>query len=494
MLLRLIAGVAAALALTACSTAPQEAVQAPARRPNIIVILADDLGYGDLSTYGGWIPAPNITALAASGVKFTDGYVTAAVCAPSRSALLSGRSQTRFGFEFNPVGRDASGGLPLAETTIPKVMRDAGYATGMVGKWHIGQAPGFHPLDRGFDSFYGLLGGATDFILDRQPGDLIAPIAGDQLTTRDRFPVSRGREVVREPRYLTEAFTEEAIGFIRQNRDKPFFLYLAQTAPHTPLQATKMYADRFAAIQDPHRRAYAAMVSALDDSVGQVVAELKAQGLEKDTIVVFLSDNGCAGYVRGACSNAPLAGFKGMPWQGGIKVPYILSAPGRVAPGQVIGAPVSSLDLMVTAARAGGAAAPANAEGTDLLAMLRRRAAPAERSLFWRTGPNYAARQGRWKLIVVNKSDVVDDPNDVYGSPTPDGVGAAISPLGQWVLLYDIDKDPGETTDVSDAHPAVVKQMMAGYRAWDAANAPPMWTSRRQFRSEVNGRKVQLYN
>lgn len=490
MQVRLIAALVLVLALAACSTAPQETARA--RRPNVIVILADDLGYGDLSTYGGWIPAPHITALAASGVRFTDGYVSAAVCAPSRAALLTGRPQTRFGFEFNPVGRDATSGLSLDETTLAQVMRGAGYATGMVGKWHIGSGPGYHPLDRGFGSYFGILGGASDYWAGQGPADLFAAIGGDDLTARRLSPVVRGREMVEEKRYLTDAFTDEAVDFMRQNRDRPFFLYLAHTAPHTPLQATARYADRFAHIPDPHRRAYAAMVSALDDGVGRVMAELKALGLEEDTIVVFLSDNGCANYVRGACTNAPLSGAKGMYWEGGIRVPFILSAPGRAPAGRTVSAPVSSLDLMVTAARAAGRAPPAAAEGADLLALL---GGPGpDRALFWRSGPNYAVREGRWKLLVVNKADSLDGPGGVYGKPTPDHVPAVVSPLGQWVLLYDLEADPGEKVDVSARHPEIVRRLMADYRAWDRRNVPPIWTSRRQFRTEVNGYRVQLYN
>ncbi|NBB15183.1 sulfatase-like hydrolase/transferase [Caulobacter sp. SLTY] len=492
--MRALMALAAALILTACAGHAETEVAQPKRQPNVIVILVDDLGYGDLSTYGGWIPTPHITALAASGARFTEGYVSAAVCAPSRAALLTGRPQTRFGFEFNPVGRDATSGLSRGETLMPQVMKQAGYATGMVGKWHIGSGPGFHPLDRGFDSYFGILGGAGDFWLEQKPGDIHAAIDGDQLTVRSRMPVVRGREPVTETRYLTDAFTDEAIDFVEANKDRPFFLYLAHTAPHTPLQATAQYAARFPDIKDPHKRAYAAMVSGLDDNIGRLMAALKARGLERDTIVVFLSDNGCAHYVRGACTNKPLAGFKGMYWEGGIRVPFILSAPGRVAPGQVIATPVSSLDLMVTAARAAGAAPPAKAEGLDLIGLLKARGKAPERGLFWRTGPNYAVREGRWKLVVVNKTDDLDDPAGVYGSPTPDGVGAVISPLGQWVLLYDLAADPGEKVDLSARHPEVVKRLMASYRAWDANNAPPMWTSRRQFRTEVEGYKVQLYN
>lgn len=485
---------AAALCAGSCAGVDAPAT-AEARQPNIILILADDLGYGDTSTYGGSIPTPNLDALAASGVRFTSGYVPAAVCAPSRAALLSGRQQTRFGFEFNPVGRDELTGLPLAETTMAQVLKTAGYVTGIVGKWHIGQAAGYHPMDRGFDSFFGVLGGATDFITRPAAGDIAAVIPGDNLTTRARFPVSRGREVVDEPRYLTEAFTDEARGFIRANRDKPFFLYLAYTAPHTPLQATKTYADRFPDIASPYQRTYAALVSSLDDGVGGIMAELRAQGLERDTVVIFLSDNGCAGYIRGGCTNRPLEGSKGTPWEGGVRVPFIMSAPGRIPAGRVEDRAISSLDIMTTAARLAGAAAPENAEGRDLIAALTTgRDKPVHDALFWRMGPNYAVREGRWKLVVVNKSDTVQDLDKLYGQPVPDGVPATVSPLGQWVLLFDLDADPGETRDLAAQHPEVVKRMTARFADWNRRNVPPMFTSRRQFHSLIGERRVQLFN
>ncbi|WGM40634.1 sulfatase-like hydrolase/transferase [Caulobacter sp. NIBR1757] len=484
----------AAMGIGSCAGVGQQRASEP-RRPNIIVILADDLGYGDMSTYGGSIPTPNIDRLAASGVRFTSGYVPAAVCAPSRAALLSGRQQTRFGFEFNPVGRDEMTGLPLGETTIAQMLKGAGYVTGIVGKWHIGQAAGFHPLDRGFDSFFGVLGGATDFITRPAEGDIAAVIPGDNLTTRTRFPVSRGREVVEEPRYLTEAFTEEARGFIRTQRDKPFFLYLAYTAPHTPLQATKTYADRFPDIASPYQRTYAAMVSALDDGVGAIMGELRAQGLERDTVVIFLSDNGCAGYIRGGCTNRPLEAGKGTPWEGGIRVPFILAAPGRIPAGVVDDRVISSLDIMTTAAQLAGTRAPQKAEGADLVAALTTaRDKPVHDALSWRMGPNHAVREGRWKLIVVNKSDTIQNLDKVYGEPVPDGIAATVGPLGQWVLLYDLDADPGETRNLAAQYPEVVQRLSSRFETWNALNVEPIFTSRRQFHSLIGEWRVQLFN
>ena len=488
----LIVLIAAGLASACATNAPPDAPSADAapRRPNIVIILADDLGYGDLGAYGGrLVPTPHIDALARGGVRYAAGYTTAAVCAPSRAGLLSGRNQSRFGFEFNPVGRDERIGMPPGETTFAELARSAGYRTALFGKWHVGQAAGFHPLDQGFDQFVGLLGGATNYFPDGAEGISRAETGADRLTTRARFPLYRGRDLIDPPGDLTDLLTEEAVGFIRANRARPFLLYLAHLAPHTPLQAPQAAAARHAHIASPHQRIYAAMVEKLDSSVGRVVAELRARGLERDTVILFLSDNGCPNYVRGACSNAPLSGHKAFPWEGGLRVPFILAAPGRIAGGRIEQRPVSSLDILPTVAALAGVAAPAAAEGRNLLAR-----ATDGRSLFWRMGPNFAVRQGRWKLIVVNRSDRVDDLTNLLGAPVPDGIRAEVSPLGQWELLFDVEADPGEHRDLAARHPEVVARLRADFAAWNAANVEPIFTSRRQFRAEVNGRRVQLFN
>lgn len=472
---------------------------APAKRtdtrPNVIVILADDLGYGDLGAYGGKvIPTPNIDALARSGVRYTDAYATAAVCAPSRAGLLTGRHQSRFGFEFNPVGRDEQTGVPVNETSIAQVMKSAGYTTSMIGKWHTGQAPGFHPLDRGFDSFFGFLGGAASYYADPAESAMQADTGADGAMNRTRFPVIRDHQIIDQKGYLTDVFTDEAGKFIAANRDKPFFLYLAYNAPHTPLQAPKAYTDRFADIASPHQRLYAAMVSSLDDNIGRLRQTLRDEGLERDTVVILLSDNGCPNYIRGACSNAPLAGYKAFPWEGGVRVPFMISAPGRLPAGVVSNREVSTLDIMPTLARLSDAPKPVGAEGQDLLGKPAPKGKAAERALFWRMGPNYAVRDGRWKLLVVNKSDTVQDMDNILGAPVPDGIKAEVSPLGQWVLLFDVAADPGEKHDLAARHPKVVARLSKAFSTWDKANIDPMFTSRRQFRSEVDGRKVQLFN
>jgi arylsulfatase A-like enzyme len=480
-------------AFTAGLGAPSEA-RAVDSRPNVIVIVADDLGYGDIGANGGRIPTPNIDALARSGVRFTNGYVTATVCAPSRAGLLTGRAQTRYGFEFNPVGRDERVGPPTTETMMPGILKSQGYATGMVGKWHVGKAAGFHPLDRGFDSYYGVLDGGTSFFPEVGPDDEVAITADFAQFNRARLPIYRGREVIEAPGYLTDRFTDEAVQFVSQKRDRPFYLYLAHTAPHTPLMAPKVYLDRFKHIQDTHHRVYAAMVASLDDGVGRLLKALDETGQRGNTIVVFLSDNGCPFYVRGACSNAPLLGHKALPWDGGIRVPFLMSWPDRLRPAR-FDRPVSSMDVLPTVVRAAGATPTSDKEGVDLVPYLTgaKRNAP-HAALFWRMGPNRVVRTDRWSLVVVNKSDTAEDPEGLVGRPVPDGVPAAVSPLGQYTLLYDMRTDPGQTQDLSSRHPNVVADLEQRFKAWDADNITPMFTSRRQFSIEVNGRKIQLFN
>jgi arylsulfatase A-like enzyme len=464
------------------------------RRPNVIFIVADDLGYGDLGSYGGPIPTPHLDALAASGARMKAGYVTAAVCAPSRAALITGRHQSRFGFEFNPVGRDEQRGLPPGESTMAESLKQAGYATGAVGKWHLGQAAGFHPLDRGFDSYFGVLGGATSFWKTQGPGDERAPTAEDRYINRQRLPIYRGREVVNPDGYFTDVLTDEAVGFIDRHKSQPFFLYLAYTAPHTPLEASAKYIERFKHVEDQHARVYRAMVSAMDDGVGKLRAKLRAEGLDDDTLIVFVSDNGCANYVRGACSNGPLSGAKGYPWEGGIRVPFLVSWPGVIRP-SAPDAPVSILDVRPTVAAATGAT-PIEGGGVNLLPALSGRGAlDSQRTLHWKTGPNYAIRDGRWKLLVVNKSDRGEkDTTESVGQPLPDGVPARVSPLGQHVLLFDLQNDPGETVDLAARHPEVVRRLQQRWAEWDRGNVAPMWTSRRQFQLEHQGRKIELFN
>ncbi|MGD9598718.1 MAG: sulfatase-like hydrolase/transferase [Steroidobacteraceae bacterium] len=453
----------------------------------MILIVADDLGSGDLGAYGGSIATPHIDALARSGIRYSSAYATAPICSPSRAGLLSGRFQGRFGFYFNLVGRDT--GMPAGETTIAEVAKAAGYRTAMIGKWHVGEGPGREPLDQGFDSFFGFLGGATSYFPDGTPGLITADTGADKLVTRARFPILRNREVVEPPGNITDVFTAEAIRFIDSSRDQPFFLYLAYNAPHMPFQATAEEVAPFAATPSVSSRVYQAMITTLDAGVGRLVDALRARGLEKNTIVYFISDNGCPNYTHGACSNAPYSGWKAFPLEGGIRVPFILSAPGRVPPGQIESRLVSTLDIMPTVAAVMGRPAPASSEGQDLLASQDRY---GERALYWRMGPNHWARQGPWKLITINKAAEVQSLSEVVGKPLPDAVPSGVSSLGQWQLLFNLDLDPGETLDVAARHRDAAGLLQQGYATWDEKNLAPAFPSRREFRTEMVGRKVQL--
>jgi arylsulfatase A-like enzyme len=521
-----VAALALATAAAVGATHPSVAAarplaSAPAHRaPNVIVILADDLGYGDTGVYGSKvIHTPNIDALAASGVRFTSAYVSHPVCSPSRAGLLTGRYQERFGYEFNPVGRDRTGGVSLNEITIAQIMKSAGYATGMIGKWHIGEARGYYPSDRGFDEFFGMAAGGSTYIVDPKPTDEFYTYPGADaaerttnepdprlatmspkerlVAARGRAPITRNHAVVDEEDYLTDAFTRESLDFIDRHKAKPFFLYLAYNAPHVPLQATKKYLDRYRDIPEKGPRIYAAMVSALDDGVGAVMAKLKAEGLERDTIVIFLSDNGCARYIQGACSNAPLSGYKGDHLEGGVRVPYIVSWPGRVPGGKVDDRPISSLDIVPTAAAAAGAKLPKDRvyDGVDLMPYLTggKTGAPNP-TLYWRAGASYAIRDGTNKLWEANKAAPGVVAGQDAGKIAPDGIVAKVGPYGRHVMLYDLKSDAAERHNLAKAKPDLVARLQAKLAAWDKTLVPPQWTSKRQAFREYDGTVLELFD
>jgi arylsulfatase A-like enzyme len=440
------------------------AAAARPRRPNLVVILADDMGYGDIGCYGSPdVPTPHIDALARGGTRFTDGYVSCAVCSPSRAALLTGRYQQRFGHEFNsgPMEREAEigFGLPASEKIVPSYLKPAGYRSMAIGKWHLGIRAGYHPLDRGFDEFYGFLTGGNAYITQQTPRGHSTASDGDggKLVAKRADPIRRGREAVEENRYLTDAFGDEAVRFIERNKANPFFLYLAPNAIHTPLHTVERYLDRVANIPNEKHRVLAAMTCALDDVVGAVVSKLRETGLEKDTFIVFLSDNGCP-VMTGAGSNRPLSGEKVTYFEGGIRVPFILYWPGHVPAGRVEHRPVVSRDILPTFLAAARVETAARFDGVDLLPFLRNSAVPHE-ALFWRGGNGRAVRKGKWKLVEFG---------------------------GEFSQLYDLESDIGEKHDVSAQHPEVVKDLSAAWRRWSDEMARPAWPPR--FRKvTVNG-------
>jgi arylsulfatase A-like enzyme len=317
-------------------------------KPNIVLIVADDLGHGDLSIQGcKEFSTPRIDSIAENGIRFTGAYVTCPVCAPSRAGLLTGRYQDRFGFIGNPEP-GAKWGLPKDETTLAAALKAAGYCTAMFGKWHLGEEPQYRPTARGFDEFYGFLSGKHSYWNANDP---------------EWGPMMRGdAEPAALDKYLTFQLADEACGFIRAQKENPFFLYLAFNAPHAPMEAPPDYLAKTKHIKNRRRAVYAAMVMALDDAVGQVLDEVRRAGLEKNTLIVFLSDNGGAtipGSDENGANNAPLRGSKAQLWEGGIRVPFFVSWPGKIQPGSACDLPVISLDLFPTLAALTGAEVPA---------------------------------------------------------------------------------------------------------------------------------------
>ncbi|MCD6051545.1 MAG: N-acetylgalactosamine-6-sulfatase [Verrucomicrobia bacterium] len=396
------------------------------RRPNVIVLLADDLGYSELGCQGNaGVLTPNIDSLARNGVRFTQGYVSAPFCCPSRAGLMTGRYQTRFGHELNVVGKgnlDPSIGLPLTERAMAEHLKAAGYRTGLVGKWHLGGVEKFHPQKRGFDEFYGFLHeghffvpppftGVTSFLRTNSVafgerftnGPVIWSnhVRGNEPPYDAENPMLRGTREITEPEYLTEAFTREAVGFITRNEKQPFFLYVAYNAVHSPMQATPEQLARFAHIPDMQRRIFAAMLSSLDDSVGALLAKLRELKLEENTLIFFLSDNGGPTQEL-TSSNAPLRGGKGQLFEGGIRVPFLAQWKGKIPAGKVYEQAVISLDILATSLSAAQVAPTGEnkLDGVNLLPFLRgeKQGAPHE-VLFWRYGANIAVRSGDWKLV-----------------------------------------------------------------------------------------------
>jgi arylsulfatase A-like enzyme len=435
---------AALAAVTLAGAAHHARADAP-RRPHVLVIVADDLGYADVGFHGCRdVPTPHLDALAASGVVCTSGYVSGPYCSPTRAGLLTGRYQQRFGHEFNAGG--PGGGLPLDQTTLADRLARAGYRTALIGKWHLGAKPRFHPCDRGFAEFFGFLGGSHSYL----PG------------FRGRDPILRDRQPVLEKDYLTDAFAREAVRFLDRDHEHPFFLTLAFNAVHTPMDADEPRLARFASIADPRRRTYAAMLTALDDAVGRVTATLRARGLDRDTLVCFFSDNGgptMPGTTLNGSSNAPLRGSKRQTLEGGIRVPFVISWPGTIPPGR-FEEPVIQLDVAPTVLAAAGIPADdAGFDGVDLLPHLTGRAAAApHETLYWRFGEQMAIRRGGWKLVRWGRNETVDRAET-------------------WPKLYDLANDPGESHDLAATEAAKVAELEAAWQAWDAELPRPVGTS-----------------
>jgi arylsulfatase A-like enzyme len=424
-------------------------------KPNVLLIVADDLGYGDIGVHGGKeVPTPNIDKLAASGVRCNSGYVAAPYCSPSRAAMLTGRAPTRFGHEFNPhVGDEDMLGLPLEERTVADDLRGAGYATGLIGKWHQGFSPAHHPQARGFDDYFGFLVGGHNYLLRK---DAEAHFGSGH----SHDMIYRGTQLQKLDGYTTDLFTDEALSFIDRHSQGPWFLYLSYNAVHTPLEVLSKYESRVPdSIADKDRRGYLSLLIGLDDSIGRLMEHLRAVGQDKETLVFFLSDNGGAGrkpwlaYNTGV--NKPLRGDKGQTLEGGIRVPYFVSWPGHLPAGAVYDSPVSGLDILPTATAVAGVKDRENVEGVNLIPYLsgEKKESP-HTSLAWRFGPQKALRAGNWKIV---------DSRD-FDSKSQSG----------W-QLFDVVSDIGEMEDLSAKFPEKKTELIAAWEKWDSLNIPPRW-------------------
>lgn len=454
------------------------------RLPNIVLLLADDLGYGETGCQGNpQVPTPHIDSIAENGVRFTQGYVTAPFCSASRAGLLTGRYQTRFGYEFNPVGahnEDPRAGLPVRERTLADVLADAGYVTGLIGKWHLGGTAQYHPLRRGFDEFFGFLheghyyvpppyrqtttwlrrrtlpGGGTGRWTSADGTLIFSTHLGYTEPDYDADnPIYRAGQPVVEQDYLTDAFTREAVDFIDRHADKPFFLYLAYNAVHSPMQASNQYLDRFAAIEDIQRRIFAAMLSNLDESVGAVLTKLRERQLEEQTLIFFLSDNG-GPTAELTSSNLPLRGGKGTMYEGGLRVPFLLQWKGTLPAGAVYRQPVISLDIFATAAALAGAQLDEGKtyDGVNLIPFLQgRQDGPPHETLYWRTGSRTAIRVGDWKLLRDGRR----------------------TPPANWEL-YHLGKDPGERHDLAETQDDQRNALLTAWKQLNGEMLDPVWT------------------
>jgi arylsulfatase A-like enzyme len=480
---------------TTWTAGPTEAAAAPGDRPpNIILILTDDMGFNDISLYNGGaadgsLMTPNIDGLAHQGVVFNNGYAANAVCAPSRASILTGRYSTRFGFEFTPFPKTGATifrwmdeidppvlpsivdeealaafpdfsemGMPSSEITIAEILRDAGYYTAHIGKWHLGSTNGMHPQDQGFiDSLYmaGML-----YLPEDDPNVVNAKRKEDGIEkmvwANGVYSASFNKSGKFEPAgYLTDYYTDEALTVIENNRNQPFFLYLAHWGIHNPLQALKSDYDALAQVEDHHLRVYAAMIRAVDRSVARINVKLEQLGLADDTLIIFTSDNGGAGYIGLPDINQPYRGWKLNHFEGGIHVPFMAKWPAQIAPGVVVDDPVHHIDLFQTIATAAGATTPSDRklDSVDLLPRVRGETNDApHKTLFWREGYHQAVLHEGWKLI---RADLPDNK--------------------RW--LFNLGEDATEQHNLAAQEPVQLAKLEALLDAHNADQATSMWPS-----------------
>ena len=435
------------LLLAACTTF---ATAALARPPNVIIFYADDLGIGDVGCYGCKdIETPNIDALARTGVRFSNYYSAAPVCAPSRAALLTGRYPFRAGVPTNVGSVPGEAGMPADEITVAELAKSRGYATAAVGKWHLGFSPDTQPNAQGFDFFFGHHAGCIDYY-------------SHMFYWREPYhhDLYRNRQEIHEPGgYMTELITRETVGFIDAHHDQPFLIYVPFNAPHYPMQAPERYRKKYAHL--PRLRAdYAALVAALDDAIGTIMARLQHHRLTGDTLVFFMSDNGATVEARaggGGGSNGPFREHKFSLFEGGIRMPATVSWPGRLPQNQTRDQLTIATDVLPTIAEAIGAALPADRtiDGRSWLPILQDAKANGHDALFFEWDRQRAVRQGRWKLVCDGLIKLSNAPE-----PRPRATGEDA------VFLADIEIDPGETSNLRRQHAEVVERLSKMHDAW----------------------------
>jgi arylsulfatase A-like enzyme len=444
--------------MMALALAPLAAAEtgAGAARPNVVLVITDDQGYADVGFNGSKdIPTPNIDRIAKEGVRFTRAYVTFPVCGPSRAGLLTGRHQSRFGYDRNPNGdpTDPRGGIPRSEEILPEMLKRAGYYSMLVGKWHMGTHPTLRPRSRGFDEFYGFIEGGHSY----RPEEIEFEDISESKKPYDWYRTKLVDNGVRVKfgQYLTDELSDRAVDFVkrRAGQPKPFFLYLAYNAPHAPLQATEKYLARFPHIADPRRRTYAAMISAVDDGVGRVLVELDARGVADNTIVVFMSDNG--GVIDRATGEQPVAdngtlrGGKSQLFEGGIRVPFAMRWPAMIAGGRDFTRPISAMDVTGTlASQLGILIKPEQPlDGVDLIPYLKgEKTGDPQPVLFFR---KFDQKQA---AMVIGDLKYVD--------------------TGEFRLLFNLRSDEGEKVNIAAANAGNMAQLAKLYDVWHAQMAP----------------------
>lgn len=451
-------------------------------RPNIILILCDDLGYADVGFNGSTdIITPELDELAANGTMFSSAYVCHPFCGPSRMGLMTGRYPHTFGAPFN-LPNSGLGiedfnqrGIPVEENLVSTVLQNAGYFTGAIGKWHLGIQPEHHPNRRGFDDFYGFLGGGHMYFPEKYGPIYDRQKRSGKTNFNDYIaPLEHNGEQVEEKEYMTDGLSREAVRFVKEasQRDEPFFLYLAYNAPHTPLEAKEEDVAKFADIKDEKRRTYAAMVSAVDRGVGQVVDALDEADQLENTLIVFLSDNG--GKIGAGANNGPLQQGKGSVCEGGIRVPMFFHWPGRVANGKKYVHPVSALDFYPTFAHLAKAKIPATKQldGTDLWDAFQAGISPRQNQPIyavrhWNGFHNVGIRQNEWKA-------------------------SRRGPKAAWDL-FNLAQDIGEEVDVSDQHSEIVTQLVEAANRWSQTHTQPLWFDNKKAEAAWKANQMPKY-